>query len=41
MASIVYDLEQNGINVCEELWDDDSMVIELTSTEVLDDDEAI
>lgn len=41
VASIVYDLEQNGINVCDELWDDHNMLVELTSTDLLDGEDAV
>lgn len=36
---IVYDLESQGINIVDELWDEESLVVELISTGILDDEE--
>lgn len=35
--SIVYSLESEGINVSEEIWNDDEMAVDLVSTVVFDD----
>lgn len=39
VESIVYELEMQGENIVDELWDDDLMRIDLTSTSLLDDEE--
>lgn len=35
--SIVYSLESEGINVCDEIWNEDEMAIDLLSTAIFDD----
>lgn len=38
VASVVYELESQGENVVDEIWDDENMVVDLVSTGCVDDD---
>jgi len=37
IESIVYDLESQGENIVDEVWDEEEMVVDLISTGCLDD----
>jgi len=35
--SIVYSLESEGVNISDEIWNDDEMAVDLVTTTVFDD----
>ncbi len=41
VASIVYDLEQNDVNVVDEYWNEEENTIELLSTTLLDGEDEL
>lgn len=39
VESVIYQLESEGVNVVDEVWDEELMQVDLVTSEVLDDDE--